>query len=248
MFAEFLNKDEFYRKYMNLFASRFAIGNLEMENPKMSASNSTRTIEMYNNMNAFMNLIEQNKDRITPTDIMDVADEVNRNINFFSRGFRRTQVEVRKAENFTPPPACEVYERMYALCDAYNNIWDMLPTYEREARFHMDLVRIQPFEDGNKRTARILTSFNLCKQNKAPIVIGMDENDEYFDYIDKYDIEGFTKFLEKKSKEELEVMLALYKSICGDSFEPDNMTSELGEQDIHIYEFVRDRKKPYVKK
>lgn len=248
MFAEFFRKDEFYKRYMNLFASRFAIGNLEMENPKMSAANSTRTIEMYNNMNAFMGLIDQNKDRITPNDIMDVADEVNRNINFFPRGFRHTQVEVRKAEGFTPPPAREVYGRMYALCDAYNNIWDILPTYEREARFHMDLVRIQPFEDGNKRTARILTSFNLCKQNKAPIVISADENEEYFDYIDKYDVEGFTNFLEKKSKEELEVMLSLYKSICGDTFEVDSMDNELEEQDIHLYEFERDKKKTYIKK
>ena len=52
----------------------------------------------------------------------------------------------------------------------------------------------------------------------------------------------------KKSKEELEVMLSLYKSICGDTFELDSMDNELEEQDIHLYEFERDKKKTYIKK
>jgi Fic family protein len=241
MFAEFLNKDEFYKKYMQLYAGRFAIGNLEMENPKMMLDTSNTTIEMYNNMNAFMKLIEQNKEVLTPYDIADVAYDVNKDISFFDRGFRRTQVQVRRAQQFFPPPAKEVIPKMYALCNAYSNIWNILPIYEREARFHIELVRIQPFEDGNKRTARIITSYHLCKQNKAPIVINGDENEIYFQFIDNYDVEGFTKFLEAKSKEELEVMLALYRTIVGDSF--DEKTDDLEDGDVHIYQMARERQK-----
>lgn len=234
MFAEFLKKDEFYQKYMQLYASRFALGNLEMENPKMMITTPASTIIMYNSMNAFMNLIEKKKDMLTPYDIADVAFDVNKDISYFDKGFRKTQVEVRRAKKFFPPPAREVVPKLYALCNAYNNIWNILPIYEREARFHIELVRLQPFEDGNKRTSRIITSYNLWKQNKAPIVIFGEENNEYFEFIDQYDVEGFTKFLERKSKEELVVMLKLYQSICDGDFRIDDQC--LDENDDYSLE------------
>lgn len=241
MFAEFMKKNSFYKEYMQLYAGRFAIGNLEMENPNLLIHTPVSTIEMYNNMNAFMRLIEKDKDTLTPYDIVDVAEDINRDLNFFNKGFRTTQVEVRKAKKFFPPPAREVIPKMYALCNAYNNIWNILPNYEREARFHIELVRIQPFEDGNKRTARILTSYHLCKQNKAPIIISGEENEQYFSFIDEYDVEGFTAFLERKSKQELEVMLTLYKTICGTSLQED--FEKVDGDGVHIYQMSRERKK-----
>ena len=33
--------------------------------------------------------------------------------------------------------------------------------YEREALFHIGLMRIHPFEDGNKRTAKIIMNANF---------------------------------------------------------------------------------------
>lgn len=216
MFAEFLTKKEFYERYMQLFSLRFTVGNLEMEDEKIDVSDSRRAIEMYNNMNAFMTLIEKNVDKITPYDVIDIADNVNKNINYFDKGFRKTQVNVKCAKNFFPIEAKNITYKMYSLFDTYNNIWYDLPIYEKEARLHIELVRMQPFEDGNKRTARILTNYNLCKQNKAPIVITGKETDEYFKYIDTYDIYGMKGLFERKSKEELNVMLELYETICGD--------------------------------
>ena len=58
----------------------------------------------------------------------------------------------------------------------------------------------------------------MCKQNKAPVIISGCETDTYFSFIDNYDADGFAKFLEEKSKQELEIMLILYKKICGDDF------------------------------
>lgn len=213
MFAEFLRRDEFYQKYMQLLATRMAIGNIEMENPNAHGSMADHYLEIYNNMEAFRQLIEENKDKITPYDIANIAYRVN---NEEYDGFRRTQVEVRKAKNFFPISAKDVIPKMYSIIDNYYNIWNILPVYEKEARLHIEFVRTQPFEDGNKRTARILTNYNLCKQNKAPIIISGKETDKYFSYIDDYDIDGFAEFLKLKSREELEVMMTLYKSICGD--------------------------------
>lgn len=239
MFAEFLKKNEFYKQYMQLYATRIAIANLEMENQN-AVTLPTRTIEMYNNMHAFMNIIEKNPMRISPYDVIDIAEIVNRDINFFSRGYRKTQVEVRGAKNFFPIPAREIPMKMYSLFDTYHNTWSLLSPYEREARMHIELVRIQPFEDGNKRTARILTNYNLCHQNKAPVIISGTETQQYFSYIDNYDVDKFAEFLEGKSKEELQVMIDLYKRVCGDdTFPVEN--SYNNNDDIELGQIVKSK-------
>lgn len=230
MFAEFLSRDKFYQKYMQLLATRMAIGNIEMENPNMKGTMTDHYLDIFNNMEAFRKLIEDNKGIVTPYDIADVAFRVT---NEMYQGFRKTQVEVRKAKKFYPIAASDVIPKMYSIMDNYYNVWDILPIYEKEARLHIELVRTQPFEDGNKRTARILTNYNLCKQNKAPIIITGVETDKYFSYIDNYDIDGFAEFLKEKSKSELGVMMTLYRSICG----TDSLLAEESTPNslVHVY-------------
>lgn len=219
MFAQFLMKDEFYKKYIQLYSMRQAIANLQMEDSKTEMLNPERTQEMYNNIAAFEYILKLNPDRITPYDLIDIADLVNKDIGYYAKGFRRTQVDVKKAKNFFPPSGRDVAPAVYSAFNAYHNIWFDLPVYEKEAKFHIELVRMQPFEDGNKRSVRILTNFNLLKQNKAPVVIPAKETDRYFGYIDDYNIDGLAKLLQEKSEEELEIMMDLYKSICGGTFE-----------------------------
>lgn len=240
MFVEFLRKGEFYKKYIQLFNMRSTITNLEMEDIESEITSPSRTIEMYNNLNAFTDLLENNPEKISPYDVIDVADNVNKNINYFDKGFRKTQVEVACSKHFFPIAASKVPEAMYSLFNAYHNIWNVLPVYEKEARFHIELVRIQPFEDGNKRTARIVTNFNLCKQNKAPVIISGNETNKYFEYIDNYDVENFAKFLQEKSKEEFENMLNLYKTMYGDNFIEDTSDFLVTDNDVKIYEFIRE--------
>lgn len=239
MFAEFLKKDSFYEKYMQLLNMRLAIGNLEMEDKNSEIISPQRTMEMYNNLAAFKNIINKNPDKISPYDVIDVAYDVNKDLNFFDKGFRVTQVDVQKATKFFPIEAKKVPQAIYSIFNAYHNIWNILPVYEREARLHIELVRLQPFEDGNKRTARIITNFDLCKQNKAPVIISGSETDEYFNYIDNYDVEGFTKFLTKKSEEEFDNMLNLYRTLIGDNFADESINYDLKDGDIRIYEILR---------
>lgn len=222
MFIQYFDKGDFREKYMRLYAMRQAIANLQMEDQKTNLLSRTRTQEMFNNVIAFENVLDRNPEKISPYDLVDIAEDVN--IGQYSRGFRKTQVDVRKARSFFPPSARELPQRMYSLFDTYHKIWVDLPVYEKEARLHIELVRLQPFEDGNKRSTRILTNFNLIKQNKAPVIISGDETDEYFDYIDEYNVEGMTKLLKSKSEEELEIILDLYKSLNGDTF--DNFVNE----------------------
>lgn len=232
MFASFLRKSEFYQKYMQLYAMRQAIANLEMEDNKTELLNPQRTQEMYNNVIAFEDILSKNPDKISPYDLVDIADNINMGI--YTKGFRKTQVDVKKATKFYPPSPVEVPQKLYSLFDSYHKIWSDRPIYEKEARFHIELVRIQPFEDGNKRTSRILTNFNLCKQNKAPVIIPGSQTDEYFEYIDDYNVEGMTKLLMDKSEEEFEIMLDLYKSTCGDTFDDPLLNMDNSDRKVYV--------------
>jgi len=229
MFIEFLTQNEFYEKYMTLFTTRFSISNMELEDTNTNIISPNRAIEFYNNMNAFKNIIQKNPAKISPYDLTDIAYIVNNAA--FTKGFRKTQVQVKAAKNFTPLAPRYIPNAIYSLFDTYHNIWTNLDIYEKEARLHIELVRIQPFEDGNKRTARILTNYNLCKQNKAPIIINEDETKEYFRCIDEYDIKALTLLFQKKSQEELSVMINLYITICGNSIAP---SSNSTDNDINI--------------
>ena len=179
-------------------------------------------------------ILKANPDRISPYDLIDIAYNVNNEV--YNRTFRTRPVEVPKAKHFRPAPAYELPMKMYSLFDSYHNIWTDLDIYEREARLHIEIVRLQPFEDGNKRSARILTNFNLLQNNKAPIVIPSSQTDEYFDYIDNYDVEGLAKLFKQKSEEELEVMMNLYRRMNGNAFDYDD-----DDSDIKLYTFAKKR-------
>lgn len=104
--------------------------------------------------------------------------------------------------------------------------------------FHIKFIRIHPFEDGNGRTGRIITSYNLCKSNKAPIVINSSEREKYFKFINENDVDSLANMFEQKSKEELEVMIELYETICGNEIKT---IETLNDEDIKIYELIRKK-------
>lgn len=234
MFAEFLTQNEFFEEYIKLYATRFTMGSLRIEDNETDLTSKKRAIELYNNMKAFTKLIKENPSKLTPYDVIDIADIVNKNLKFYDKGFRKTQVEVRGA-TFTPTIPSLVTPEMYSLFDCYNNVWNILNPYEREARFHIKFIKIHPFEDGNGRTGRIITSYNLCKSNKAPIIINSRERSKNFKYISENNVDSLALMFEKKSKEELEVMVELYKTICGDEIK----NSILNDGDVKIYELSR---------
>lgn len=234
MFAEFLTQNEFFDEYIKLYATRFTMGSLRIEDNETDLTSKKRAIELYNNMKAFTKLIKENPSKLTPYDVIDIADIVNKNLKFYDKGFRKTQVEVRGA-TFTPTIPSLVTPEMYSLFDCYNNVWNILNPYEREAKFHIKFIKIHPFEDGNGRTGRIITSYNLCKSNKAPIIINSRERSKYFKYISENNVDSLALMFEKKSKEELEVMIELYKTICGDEIK----NSILNDGDVKIYELSR---------
>ena len=206
MFLEFIEKDPFYEYYINYFADKFIYNIEKMEE---TATEEERKQRMENIQKALKLLIEKNNRLDIPT-IIKVGNMVNKNERV-PEGFRKIDVTAGKNAKFTPVSSKSIYYKVMSLLDNYYNLWNDLDIFEKEAMFHIELMRIHPFENGNKRTSKIITNFNLCSQDQAPVVIRANETKAYYDFINKRDYKGFARMLEEKSNEELENMVALYK-------------------------------------
>ncbi|VDB84615.1 unnamed protein product [Peniophora sp. CBMAI 1063] len=84
-------------------------------------------------------------------------------------------------------PPSKVDDEMFYICETAQK-------YIREARMdpfalaawlHLVLVRCHPFNDGNGRTARLISSIPLIKHGYPPISIPYDDRGEYLKAIDR---------------------------------------------------------------
>ena len=73
--------------------------------------------------------------------------------------------------NFTKPNA--VSTKMEEVKQKYENEWQELTVFERAVRLHMAITNIHPFIDGNGRIARLITNYELIKNNYPPVLINV---------------------------------------------------------------------------
>ncbi len=222
MFLEFQEKDKYYQEYINLLAIRSAYSNIALESRDADLSLPNLAIPIMNFKDATIYIFENQElnVKIYPNMIQKVNAIINRG-QYLAEGYRK--VDVLTGLNFEAIPSREVANRVMMLIHNYYNVWTYLSPYEREAKFALNFIRIQPFEDGNKRTASILINYNLCKDLHAPIIIDKAHTAEYLKYIENYDEEGLAKLFEKLSKKEFEFMIQLYRQLYYDIEEvPEN--------------------------
>lgn len=212
---------KFYRAYLQLFMMRAASESIMLENNEADITGVKHAQNLNNSLRAMQYLFEEfDGSKIYPHHIQKIASIVNEGTDSPdapSKRYRSINVMINR-DYFTPPSPRVVPELMMSLLENYHKLWDGRDPYEKEALFHIKLVRIQPFEDGNKRTARILMNYNLFKQDKAPVVIPWGEYPKYYDFIASENYSGFAKYLEKLSVEELEFMKTLYKNLIGEEY------------------------------
>ena len=158
---------------------------------------------------------------INISDVIEINKRVNASDLDKIDGFKTTNNDIISA-SFTPVDKENVPTEMQKLFADYKNNFGMeiLDPYEdnisskehlrrcyqifrREALFHIRFERIHPFNDGNGRTGRIIMNQHLLKAGLAPVIIPGIMSDEYKNYIDNVDIDGFAKYLFGNSSQQL---------------------------------------------
>ena len=228
MFIDGLNKDNFKAKYLDTLITRSTYASLTVEEKGLNFAKDENAAKVYNNLEAMKAILEIKDRKLSPYDVVNIAKIINKNVSSMPEGFRRVEAVILGSSMKLESPD-RIVEAMYNLFNSYYRIWDILPIYEREARFHREFIRIHPFEDGNGRTSRIITNYNLMINNKAPIIIEKEERKRYFDMIENNKINALTEFFKEKSKEEFDTMLRLYETYCDGNFEEDDSNMKIYE-------------------
>ncbi len=111
-----------------------------------------------------------------------------------------------------------------------------LPLFLAES--HWSFIHIHPFDDGNGRTARLLTNYALLRNNLPPIVIKSEDRDRYISGLQNADVGRIlplAEFMLENVSWSIELAIRAAK---GESIrEPDDMDKEMEL-------FVRSRRGP----
>ena len=144
----------------------------------------------------------ENLERFDNSLIIKVNELINKNIKD-TKGYRKCEVRIKGAD-FVPPKPEAVPSSMNELIYQYRN--NDISLVEKIANYHIQFEHLHPFEDGNGRTGRLLINHELIRNGEIPIVIPEERRVEYFDYLQNYDVLGFSKMileLQEKEKEKL---------------------------------------------
>lgn len=96
-----------------------------------------------------------------------------------------------------------IEDLIHEIDDAFKQSDSHINTLTIAAYFHVRLVDIHPFADGNGRTARLLMNYILMRMEKPPISIDTNDRLAYFGALDVFHYEGnlnpFIDFLETEA-------------------------------------------------
>ena len=243
MFLELQDDNIFKRIFFDLLKYQLTRGSLQLEGMSADADTVEQSMNVYNQLCAINYIFNSDVD-YSPIGFINLICEV---ANLVSGGeisdFRKTRAEVN-GSNIERSKASMIRNDLYYLIEDYNYSISQAKNdkerFEEEAKFHIRFLHIHPFEDANGRTARILLTYNLSKNNLAPCIITMDRKREYCDYIENTDIKGLARLFEELSKEELSTMIAIYKDLDNKRLIPGNIMSD--EQEDRLKNKIRFKK------
>jgi Fic family protein len=94
---------------------------------------------------------------------------------------------------YVPPKYTEVEKGLERFFKWYESENRKLHPIELAALIHLKLISIQPFADGNSRLSRLLMNWVLWKKNYPLIDIPIEDIENYYNALDKYQIENKDK-------------------------------------------------------
>jgi len=209
---------KFKKIYFDVVKYRMTRGSLELEGMDDDYSHAIHSIKVFNQLEA-INYIFSNygEGELSHFDFTRLLCEVASKLTGGEiENFRKTDAIVNGSNVVRTSPQM-IRNDLWYLIDDYNyqikNCKNERQIFETEARFHIRLLHIHPFEDCNGRTSRIFLFYNLCRNNLAPVIITNETKDLYCGLIERGDYMGLADLFEKLSKKELEIMISLYTNL-----------------------------------
>ncbi len=218
MFLELKSDNEFKTSYFETLKYRLAFASLELEGISDDLANTRQSIKIFNQLQAINYIFDLTKEEnFSHYEFTNLLCEVAKRVTGEEvSNFRTTDASVVGSNVVRTKPQM-IRNSLWYLIDNYNYLINNCKSedelYEIEADFHIKLLHIHPFEDGNGRTARVILAYNMCKNCLAPCIISNEHKKMYCDLIENSDYKGLAKLFKELSKTELSTMVSLYKDL-----------------------------------
>lgn len=218
MFLELKGKNEFKVNYFEMLKYRLAFASLELEGISDDLTNVKQSMKIFNQLQAINYIFDTHKENhFSHYEFTSLLCEVAKRVTGEEvSDFRTTEASVVGSNVERTKPQM-IRNNLWFLIDDYNYQLDNCKSedelYEIEALFHIRLLHIHPFEDGNGRTARVLLAYNMCKNSLAPCIISNEHKKMYCDLIENGDAKNLAKLFKELSENELNTMISLYKEL-----------------------------------
>lgn len=145
------------------------------------------------------------KRALTEKFLQKVQYEVTKNTKCRLQGkYRDGEVRIGGSD-WKPPKASEVPEQMKKIVNEYRKSKQTLHPVELAAWLHNRFVQVHPFTDGNGRSARLAMNWVLIRKKFPPVVISVQNKEQYYSAIeeaDKGNPKIFAEFLAKQLLEQ----------------------------------------------
>ncbi|MFH1589693.1 MAG: Fic family protein [archaeon] len=103
---------------------------------------------------------------------------------------------------YVPPKWNQIDGELNNFFKWYSSINRKLHVIELAALIHLKLISLQPFADGNSRLSRLIMNWVLWKRKYPLIDIRIEDLENYYDVLDKYQIEHnekpFVEYIKKQ--------------------------------------------------
>lgn len=130
----------------------------------------------------------------------------SKDIDDENAGKYRTENVTIKGATHIPPDYLIVPELMEKLIINYNT-WKEYHPIIRAALLHGELVKINPFVDGNGRTSRLLMNLDLMNNGYVPLIIKKENRLNYYEALDKaHTTNDYTCFVKLVVKAEIDIL------------------------------------------
>ena len=194
------------REYFSDFFIRNTGNSIAIEESDLTHVSVTNMENHVKAMNYLLDL-EDNSNLPNISRVGQAMDEIKKIDKIITNGevedYRKRDVMINGTD-FLPPPAWQVRPGMRQILDNY--FYNTEEVIRKIAIYHIEFERLHPFEDGNGRTGRLFVNYELIRNNIPPVVINLEDKEEYCEFLRSRNVDGLTLLLKERSKQEREIL------------------------------------------